>query len=65
MFPFDPARTRVFLCGSPAMIGLPDRTTDGEVHFPEAVGMVEVLVHQGFRLASPHQPGNIYVERYW
>jgi ferredoxin--NADP+ reductase len=64
-FPLDPSRTHVYLCGAPAMIGLPRRTPEGDLHFPESTGMVEVLVRLGFRLDEPHNPGNIHFESYW
>ena len=35
-FPLDPLRTHVYLCGAPAMIGLPKRTPDGDVPLPGA-----------------------------
>jgi ferredoxin/flavodoxin---NADP+ reductase len=68
----DPARTHVYLCGSPAMIG-PPRLVRGELTFPQQRGMVEVLVARGFKLpaarsavttASP-SIGNIHFERFW
>ncbi len=64
-FPLDSATTHVYLCGSPAMIGLPRRTPGGEDHFPEPTGMVEVLVRLGFRLDEPRRPGNIHFEKFW
>jgi ferredoxin--NADP+ reductase len=60
----DPARTHVYLCGNPAMIGIP-RLSAGEWVYPEPVGLVEILHHRGFRLDMPHAPGNIHVEKYW
>jgi ferredoxin--NADP+ reductase len=64
-FQLDPLRTHVYLCGSPAMIGPPRRTADGDIHFPEPVGMVEVLSDLGFHLDEPHRPGNVHFEKYW
>jgi ferredoxin--NADP+ reductase len=64
-FPLDPLRTHVYLCGAPAMIGLPKRTPDGDVHYPEPIGMVEVLVRLGFRVDEPHNSGTIHFEKYW
>lgn len=60
-----PETTQVYLCGSPAMIGLPTRDSDGSELFPEPVGMVEILSNAGFRLDTPRNPGNIHVEKYW
>lgn len=57
----DPATTHVFMCGNPAMIGIPD---EGGV-FPATVGVVELLVERGFTVDKRKQPGNIHYEEYW
>ena len=57
----DPATTHVFMCGNPAMIGIPDE--DGV--FPATVGVVELLVERGFTIDKRKQPGNIHYEEYW
>jgi len=66
---FDPARTHVFLCGNPAMIGLPEEVDgeDGEKvsRYPETTGVVELLAERGFVLDRRGQPGNIHYEEYW
>ncbi len=56
----DPASTHVFLCGNPAMIGLPE---DGV--FPSVTGVVELLTERGFVLDSRQQRGTIHFEEYW
>ena len=56
----DPQSTHVYLCGNPAMIGLPE---DGE--FPKTVGVVEILTEMGFTLDRRGQRGNIHYEEYW
>ncbi|MDH3294026.1 MAG: hypothetical protein OER95_06865 [Acidimicrobiia bacterium] len=61
----DPASTHVFLCGNPAMIGLPEPGPDGEDVFPEPEGVVELLTRRGFVLNRRDQPGNIHYEEYW
>ena len=61
----DPAQTHIYLCGNPAMIGLPQHTRDGGWQFPEPVGMVELLTLRRFTLDRPHARGNVHVERYW
>lgn len=63
--PLDPDSTHVFLCGNPAMIGLPEKGDDGEEHFPETTGVVELLVERGFTLDRRNAPGNIHYEEYW
>jgi ferredoxin--NADP+ reductase len=61
----DPAHTHIYLCGNPAMIGLPNRIPDRGWQFPYPPGMVELLSLRGFSLDRPHVRGNIHVERYW
>ncbi len=60
----DPDDTHVFLCGNPAMIGLPEEA-DGETTYPEVTGVVELLVGRGFTLDHRNQRGNIHFEEYW
>ncbi len=60
----DPASTHVYLCGNPAMIGIPE-DADGELVFPEPVGAVQLLTERGFILDRRRQPGNIHFEEYW
>jgi ferredoxin--NADP+ reductase len=61
----DPARTHVFLCGNPAMIGAPLRGAGGARTFPSPKGMVEILISRGFRPDEPGRPGNVHFEKYW
>lgn len=61
----DSEKTHVFLCGNPAMIGLPEEQPDGSTAFPETTGVVELLEAQGFKLDRRQQPGNIHYEEYW
>nr|WHW29301.1 hypothetical protein [uncultured bacterium] len=60
----DPATTHVFLCGNPAMIGLPEEK-DGVEIFPETVGVVGLLVERGFTIDRRTQKGTIHFEEYW
>ncbi len=60
----DQADTHVFLCGNPAMIGLPEEHEGAEV-FPEPVGVVQLLTERGFTLDRRKEPGNIHYEEYW
>jgi ferredoxin--NADP+ reductase len=63
-FAFDPARTHVFLCGNPDMIGAP-RIVGEDVVYPSALGMVEILERQrGFRSNPRRGRMNIHFERY-
>ncbi len=61
----SPETSHVFLCGNPAMIGLPEQGDDGQEHFPEPTGVVELLVDRGFSLDRRNSPGNIHYEEYW
>lgn len=62
----DPESTHVFLCGNPAMIGLPeDSSDDGAPAYPEPTGVVELLTDRGFTLDRRRSPGNIHYEEYW
>ena len=60
----SPETSHIFLCGNPAMIGLPEEV-DGKQVFPETTGVVELLVNQGFSLDRRNAPGNIHYEEYW
>ena len=62
--PLDPANTHAFLCGNPAMIGLPEEEDD-DLRFPEPTGVIELLVERGFTISRRNQPGNIHFEEYW
>jgi ferredoxin/flavodoxin---NADP+ reductase len=58
--PLDPARTHVFLCGNPAMIGLV-RAGDKP---PAQLGMLPLLVKAGFTNEEVG-PGLVRYEKYW
>jgi ferredoxin--NADP+ reductase len=66
--PLDPARTHVYLCGNPSMIGVPvkDRAT-GQMTYPQPVGVIELLERRGFQVDqhSTKFKGNIHFEEYW
>lgn len=64
-FELDPASTRVYLCGNPSMIGIPNRKDDPAGRYPSPRGAVEVLENKGFRADEPKSPGNIHFEKYW
>jgi ferredoxin--NADP+ reductase len=66
--PLDPARTHVFLCGNPAMIGVPVHdATSGTWSYPKPLGVVEILERRGFQVdrAQAKIKGNIHFEEYW
>lgn len=60
----DPARTHIYLCGNPAMIGAP-KYPDGVKTYPAPVGMVELLESKGFKADYRKEKGNIHFEEYW
>lgn len=60
----DPETTDVFLCGNPAMIGLPEGKGDDQ-EWPEVEGVTQLLVERGFKLDRRNDPGNIHFEEYW
>ncbi len=62
--PLSPESSHVFLCGNPAMIGLP-KEVDGEPVFPAPVGVVQLLTERGFTIDRRNAPGNIHYEEYW
>lgn len=60
----DPKRTHVFLCGNPAMIGLP--SWEGNVPtFADPGSAVALLYERGFIPDRRKQAGNIHYEEYW
>jgi len=64
----DPARTHVFLCGNPKMIGVPEKDpATGERKYPETTGVIEVLERRGFKadIAALKLKGNVHFEEYW
>jgi ferredoxin/flavodoxin---NADP+ reductase len=61
----DPATTHVFLCGNPAMIGLPEWTDEGDAVFGTPVGVCQLLVERGFTLDRRGVAGNVHYEKYW
>lgn len=60
----DPRRTHVFLCGNPAMIGLPEWSGHTPT-FPEVEGVVEILHKRGFEPDRRGVIGNVHYEEYW
>jgi ferredoxin/flavodoxin---NADP+ reductase len=64
----DPARTHVYLCGNPKMIGVPttDRAT-GQTVYPQPPGVVEILTKRQFQIDQPSVKlkGTIHFEEYW
>jgi ferredoxin--NADP+ reductase len=60
----DPGTTHAFLCGNPAMIGIP-KEEEGVVTYPEVTGVIELLTQRGFTMDHRKERGNIHVEEYW
>ena len=64
--PLDPESNHVFLCGNPAMIGIPERDDDtGTLEFPEPLGVCQILHERGFTIDHRRDPGNVHYEEYW
>jgi ferredoxin--NADP+ reductase len=64
----DPARTHVFLCGNPSMIGVPSKDKEtGQRTYPRPTGVIELLEQRGFQTDQPQLKlkGNIHFEEYW
>ncbi len=62
----DPASMHVFLCGNPAMIGIPHVNKETGAHeYPKPTGVVELLEQRGFSCDEPRKHGNIHFEKYW
>lgn len=64
-YALDPKRTHVFLCGNPAMIGIPHVNDDGSHSYPQPTGVIELLENRHFRVGDRGRPGNIHFEKYW
>jgi ferredoxin--NADP+ reductase len=62
--PFEPRTCHVFLCGNPAMVGIP-KDEHGTRVYPQPTGLIEVLERIGFRADTPTASGNIHFEKYW
>jgi ferredoxin--NADP+ reductase len=61
----DPARTHVFLCGNPLMIGLPTWDEGGDPQFPETLGVCQLLHERGFTIDHGRERGNVHYEEFW
>ena len=60
-----PETSKFFLCGNPAMIGIPS-FKGGQITFTASGGTVELLVKKyGLAIHHGHTPGQIYYEKYW
>lgn len=62
--PLEPANSQVFLCGSPAMIGV-SRANPHENSAAAPGSMLDLLQSRGFRPATAQDVGNVHFERYW
>ncbi len=60
----DSETTHFYLCGNPAMIGLPEWDGD-RPEFPEREGVAEVLTARGFTVDHRGVEGNVHYEEYW
>ena len=60
----DPARLKVFMCGNPAMIGVPEWLDDRPT-FSETIGVAQLLAERGFTLPRHGVKSNVHYEEYW
>ncbi len=63
--PLDPDHTHVFLCGNPNMIGLPRWDENDNPHFPDRLGVCQILHERGFVIDHRKIRGNVHYEEYW
>ncbi|MFQ5522302.1 MAG: ferredoxin--NADP reductase [Acidimicrobiia bacterium] len=63
--PLDPETTHVFVCGNPNMIGLPKWDEDDVPHFPDPLGVCQILHERGFVIDHRKVRGNVHYEEYW
>ena len=61
----NPEKCHYFLCGNPAMIGIPKKQKDGSYVYPETRGVIEILEKVGFKADQRKIDGNIHYEEYW
>jgi len=62
--PLDPTMAHVFLCGSPAMIGLRHGASADELQYLPG-SLLDLLQQRGFAPDSAQRRGNLHFERYW
>ncbi len=61
----DTKNTHLFLCGNPAMIGIP-KVHEGNKIWPEgAPGVIQIMEDRGFTMDYGRTKGNIHYEKYW
>ena len=61
----DPSDTHIFLCGNPAMLGIP-KVRGGEKIWPEGkMGVIQLMENRGFTMDYSRTKGNIHYEKYW
>jgi ferredoxin--NADP+ reductase len=61
----DPSDTHIFLCGNPAMLGIP-KIRGGEKIWPEGkMGVIQLMENRGFTMDYSRTKGNIHYEKYW
>lgn len=63
-FALDPARSHVFLCGDPALIGAPTKQGAWRYEMPTS-GAIPTLTASGFALRTRFRPGTVDYEAYW
>ncbi len=61
----SPEDTHIFLCGNPAMLGVP-KFREGEKIWPEGKkGVIQMMEDRGFTMDYGKIKGNVHYEKYW
>ncbi len=60
----NPGQTQFFLCGNPAMIGIPE-WEDDKPTFPETTGVCQILYEREFTIDHRGVDGDVHYEEYW
>ncbi len=60
-----PEDTHIFLCGNPAMIGIP-KVREGQKIWPGGKrGVIQIMEERGFTMDYARTKGNVHYEKYW
>ena len=60
----DSSHLRIFMCGNPAMIGVPE-WLDDQPTFSKTLGVAQLLAERGFTLPRHGVKSNVHYEEYW
>jgi ferredoxin--NADP+ reductase len=61
----SPEDTHIYLCGNPAMLGVP-KVREGEKIWPEGkTGVIQIMENRRFTMDYGKTKGNVHFEKYW